>query len=134
MQAATRDFDPDGNALPTTDTSFFFRGKAFIVPEIRVFVGNEPVYVPVGTSLRQLIESSDDIPAAALSPSGDQGGETLPGQDLSAFAGRSRPLRRVHEGADSKAEYRFVNLTTGAAVNGMDVLDLPLVKGDRFDL
>ncbi len=124
LQAATADFDPDGESLPTRGTTFFFRGKAFITPEIQVFVGNEPTYVPVGTTLRQLIESTDDLPAAAQSPSG---------QDLSAFAGRSRPLRRVHEGANSKPEYRFINLTTGTAVGGMDVLDLPLVKGDRFD-
>lgn len=121
LHAATADFDPDGETLPTRGTSFFFRGKAFIVPEIQVFVGKEPVWVPVGTTLRQLIESIDDVPAAAG------------GQDLAAFAGRSRPLRRVHEGTDSKAEYRFIHLTTGAAVGALDVLDLPLVKGDRFD-
>lgn len=123
MLAVTSDFNPDGESLPTKGSNFFFRGKAFIVPEIQVFVAGQAVHVPVGTSLRQLIESSDHVPAAAL-----------PGQDLRAFIGRARPLRLVHEGVDSKAEYRFINATTGAAVNGTDVLDLPLVKGDRFSL
>jgi hypothetical protein len=123
MHAVTKDFDPDGESLPTKGSTFFFRGKALVVPEIQVFVAGHGVYVPIGTTLRQLIESSDHIPAAAL-----------PGQDLRAFAGRSRPLRLVHEGVNSRAEYRFINATTGAAVNGTDVLDLPLVKGDRFDL
>lgn len=121
MLQVTADFNPDGNLLPAIGSSFFFRGKAMILPEIQVYVRNQAVYVPVGTTLRQLVEMYDDVPAAGLS-----------GQNLSAFAGNSRPLRLVHEGQNSKAEYRYINFDNGNSVKGLDALDLPLVKGDRF--
>ena len=101
--------------------SFYFRGKAMVVPEIKVYVSDEAVFVPVGTTIRQLVEQYDDIPRDGLN------------QDLSVFMGKSRPLRRIHEGADSQPEYRFINFSDiekpGSAIN---VLDLPLIKGDRF--
>lgn len=122
METVTRDFNPDGNVLPSVGSSFFFRGKAMVIPEIQVFVGNIPVYVPVGTTLRQLIEMYDEVPAAGMT-----------GQDLTAFAGNTRPLRLVHEGPSSKAEYRFVNVGDGEAVKNLDALDMPLIKGDRFN-
>ena len=80
-------------------TSFFFRGKAVILPEIQVYVGSKPTYVPVGTTIRQLVEMYDDIPSAGLS-----------GKDLRAFSGAARPMRLVHEGVNSEPTYRFINL------------------------
>lgn len=121
MLQVTADFNPDGNLLPAIGSSFFFRGKAMILPEIQVYVRNQAVYVPVGTTLRQLVEMYDDVPSAGLQ-----------GQNLAGFAGNARPLRLVHEGADSKAEYRYINFVNGNSVKGLDALDLPLVKGDRF--
>lgn len=117
----TADFDTNGSALPGKGSSFFFRGQAMIVPEIQVFVGKVAVYVPIGTTLRQLIEMFDSVPAAAL-----------PGQNLTGFGGISRPMRIIHEGLTSQAEYRFINLNATGSGGGYDALDLPLVKGDRF--
>ena len=36
--------------------SFFFRGRAAVIPEICVFVQESPHYVPVGTTVRQILE------------------------------------------------------------------------------
>ncbi len=114
--------DEDAFSAADDRTYFYFRDKATLVPEFQVFVHERPVYVAVGTTLRQLIERYQDIPPAGL-----------PGQDLSPYLGAARPLRLIHEGKDSKPTYVFINLEHyPPASEGSDVLDLPLVKGDRF--
>lgn len=123
MQAATEAFDNHGGGSASTGTSFFFRGRAVVLPEIQIYAGDQPIYVPVGTTLRQLLEMYDDIPPA-----------DLPGQDLRQFAGSARPLRLVHDGVNSEPTYRFINFANSGSVGNMDVLDLPLVKGDRIGL
>ncbi|MEA5464471.1 LamG-like jellyroll fold domain-containing protein [Leptothoe sp. PORK10 BA2] len=80
----------------------YFRGRATVVPEIAIFVQEQPEYVPVGTTLRQLAER--------------YGHASL----------RGRLQRLVHEGVNNAGDYRFVNLGHHAAA-----LDLPLVQGDR---
>ncbi|MEZ4943539.1 MAG: LamG domain-containing protein [Saprospiraceae bacterium] len=117
--------------LPTTiplaadDTgsiiSFFFRDRAMIIPEIQVFVGNRELYVPVGTTLRQLLEKYAGIPAASAAK-----------PDLAAFLGKTRPRRLLHTGPDSTPSYRFLNPGTNNMVKNLDVFDLPLIKGDKF--
>ncbi len=110
-----------GDTQASNSISFFFRGKATIVPEIQVYVSEQPVYVPVGTTIRQLIEMYDYIPEDGLN------------QDLSVFLGKSRPLRRIHEGANNQPEYRFINFpASNDDNNSRNLLDLPLIKGDRF--
>ncbi|WP_020537471.1 LamG domain-containing protein [Lewinella cohaerens] len=121
MIQVTDKFDADANILPDTGASFFFRGKAVITPEIQVFVRDQAIRVPVGTTVRQLIQRFDDIPQAGIGT-----------QDLSNFLKIGKPLRLVHEGVNSTPAYRFVNIQNAQAVNQMDALDLPLVKGDRF--
>jgi hypothetical protein len=44
--------------------STFFRGRVTVVPEILCFIQNSPFYVPVGTTVRQLIEQVAAIPLA----------------------------------------------------------------------
>jgi hypothetical protein len=136
LESATKDLIEKINNNETIENtfdseSFYFRGKAMVVPEIQVYVSEEAVYVPVGTTIRQLVEQYDDVPRDGLN------------QDMSVFMGKSRPMRRIHEGADSQPEYRFINFSdlntdtdttaneeeTDSAIN---VLDLPLIKGDRF--
>ncbi len=107
--------------ITSDSVSFYFRGKAMVVPEIKVFVSDEEIYVPIGTTIRQLVEQYDDIPRDGL------------GQDLNVFMGKSRPMRRIHEGANSQPEYRFINFSDlGETDSTSNVLDLPLIKGDRF--
>lgn len=101
--------------------SFFFRDRATIIPEIQVFVGNRELYVPVGTTLRQLLEKYAGIPAASASK-----------PELAAFLGKTRPRRLLHTGPDSIPSYRFLNPGTTNVVKNQDVFDLPLIKGDKF--
>ncbi len=121
LHAATANFTKNANTPPEPGISFFFRGRTTITPEIQVFVRDQATYVPVGTTLRQLMQRFDDIPQAGIGQ-----------QDLSVFLQAAKPLRLLHEGMNSKPAYRFINLETAAAINNMDVLDLPLIKGDRF--
>lgn len=121
LNAATANFIQNASTPPEPGISFFFRGRTSITPEIQVFVRDQATYVPVGTTLRQLMQRFDDIPPAGIGQ-----------QDLSVFLQAAKPLRLLHEGMNSKPAYRFINLENAAAVNMMDVLDLPLIKGDRF--
>lgn len=100
--------------------SFFFRDRAMITPEIQIFVSDKAVFVPIGTTLRQLAEMYDNVPGAGL------------GQDIAAFTGKSRPLRLIHEGVNSKPEYRFLHFAADTSQSNTDLLDLPVIKGDRY--
>lgn len=102
--------------------SFFFRDKAMIIPEIQVFVANREVYVPVGTTMRQLIETYANIPEASASAE----------PNLDAFLGPDRPRRLFHTGPDSTPAYRFLNLNSNSVAHNRDVFDLPLIKSDKF--
>ncbi|MFG6105482.1 LamG-like jellyroll fold domain-containing protein [Leptothoe sp. EHU-05/26/07-4] len=88
---------------PTNIALVYFRGRATVVPEIAIFVQEQPAYVPVGTTLRQVAERYGQ---AAL---------------------RARPQRLVYEGVENTPDYRFINLG-----NNTNALDLPLLQGDRI--
>lgn len=129
LDAATEDVLRDGE-LDGGGSSFFFRGQAGVTPEIQVFLDGRPVWVPIGTTVRQLVETTDEVPTSPVS--GPDPGRIL----------RSRPLRLIHEGPSSEPHYRFVNLDPdparftgdgdgGGAGGAVDALDLPLIKGDR---
>jgi hypothetical protein len=87
---------------PDNIAVIYFRGRATVVPEIAIFVQEQPEYVPVGTTLRQLQQRYGNV------------------------ALRGRMQRLVHEGVNNTPDYRFVNLG-----NDLAALDLPLVQGDR---
>lgn len=123
LQEATKEVVANGS-ITTSDntTSFYLRGRATIIPEIPVFVGETMVYVSVGTTWRQLLERFTAVPPA------------IDNADLSKYVGRLRPLRLLQRSADSKPTYVFINVpaTNKKNANNQDYLDLPLVKGDRF--
>ena len=121
LAAATEQFLKSG-IVPIGVPVFYFHGKAAVVPEIAVFVREHPVYVSLGTTLRQLLERYSGLSTSAIS-----------GQDMHTFLGNSRPLRIVHEGIENRPSYRFINIAeTEYATDGTDSLDLALIKGDRF--
>ena len=113
-----------GSAPGSLPGSFFFRGRAAVIPEICIFVQEIPQYVPVGTTVRQIVERAGAIPTPGR------------GDDLTAFRGRLRPRRLVHEGVNSEPTYKFIDLKTYRFFSGssLDVFDMPVVKGDRFYL
>lgn len=101
-----------------TDTdvaSFYFRGRATVIPEITVMLQGQPVFVSVGTTLRQLMEQTVSLPATSTR------------QSLLHGTGKPRLSRVVHEGIFNEPSYRFINLPENLTID-----DLPLVKGDRI--
>jgi hypothetical protein len=118
LRAATEELLRDGRVSGDVAVSFFFRGRAAVTPQILVFMREQPVFVPLGATLRQLVERHAGLPA--------------PGQDPRAFLGDARPLRLIHEGMDGKPSYVFINLAEERAGDPLDVLDMPVLKGDRF--
>lgn len=125
MGKATAKYLNNNGELPNTDKSvgFYFRGRATVIPEISVFVNEQPLFVPVGTTVRQLMERYDNIPV-------DQ-----PGQDLVRLQGASRPQRLIHKGVNGIPSYQFINYKEiRQTSSGSNEFDLPVVKGDRFYL
>lgn len=103
LEQATTNFLNSSESFSSDVALVFFRGRATVVPEIAVFVQEQPLYVSMGTTIRQLAERYGQ---AGL---------------------RGRPQRLVHEGVNNAPDYRFVNL--GDLSNA---LDLPLMQGDRI--
>jgi hypothetical protein len=124
LQAATAELQGDGTLTPSDDCiSVYFRGRAAVIPEISVFVQGQPVFVPVGTTLRHVLERYSSVPAA------------LPKQSLSLLTGNPYISRLIHDEVKSKPSYHVVNLEATPTTNSStDIYDLPLVKGDRIVL
>ena len=123
MQTATDNYLTNNGELPNSDGSvgFYFRGRATAIPEISIFLNEQPLHVPVGTTVRQLMEQYDNIPA------------DLPGQNPVRLQGPFRPRRLIHKGINSIPSYQFINYKEiRQASNGLNEFDLPVVKGDRF--
>jgi hypothetical protein len=121
LQAASGQYLSNGRITDPNVAAFYFHGQATVIPEIAVFVQEQPVYVPVGTTIRQVLERFSAIPAAGFL------GEHR-------YQGSLRPRRLVHEGINSTPEYKYIELNHHAGVDNEDEFDLPVVKGDRFYL
>lgn len=123
LETATDLYRKNGS-VQTSETriGFFFRGRVTVIPEIIIFVQEQPLYVSLGTTLRQVAERFTGIPVSALR-----------GQRLQPFQGALRPRRLVHSGVNSSPTYRFIDLDSDLSnAEGNDAYDLPVVQGDRF--
>lgn len=123
MKTATDNYLSNNGELPNTNGAigFYFRGRATVIPEISIFVNEQPIHVPVGTTVRQLMEQYDNIPA-------DQ-----PDQIPARLQGTFRPKRLIHKGVNNMPSYQFINYKEiHKKSSGLDEFDLPVVKGDRF--
>ena len=104
LEEATAEYLDSQTVETAADVSVVhFRGRALVIPEIAIFVQDQPLYVAVGTTLRQLAER------------------------FGTTGLRGRPQRLVHEGIENRAVYRFINLSSSP-----QALDLPVVQGDRL--
>lgn len=135
LETATDQYRRNGTVQPSeTRIGFFFRGRVMVIPEIAIFVQEQPVYVSLGTTLRQVIERFRSIPVSAAAR-----------QNLSGFQGLLRARRLLHAhvpvpveadhsfSIQSSATYRFIELEPYLQyANGTDGYDLPVVQGDRF--
>ncbi len=130
LNEAAQEFITTGQIAATSRrVTFFFRGRALVIPEIQIFLHDQPTYVPIGTSVRQLLENWTDIlPTTTANPNLPASPALLP-----RTQGPPRPQRLSHEGTSNTPTYRFMNLDTDAStVNGTDALDVPVLKGDRY--
>lgn len=64
LETATDLYVKNGDFYGAKGISTFFRGRVVIVPETVCFVQSVPIYVPVGTTVRQLIERFTSLPMA----------------------------------------------------------------------
>lgn len=62
LETATNIYLKNGNFYGASGISTFFRGRVVIVPEILCFMQSTPLYVPVGTTIRQLVERFTSLP------------------------------------------------------------------------
>jgi len=103
-----------------------FFGRAAIIPEIAVVVDGEEVWVPVGTTLRQVLAATRDWTGPDTTPTGRL-------QNL-----MERIIPPFSEGADAGlVQVTFPraqgNFNAGAELRP-SAFDLPLVRGDRISL
>ncbi|MEM8888402.1 MAG: hypothetical protein AAGD28_10515, partial [Bacteroidota bacterium] len=105
----------------TTDRNLL--GRAVIIPEIQIFVNEEVVYVPIGTTLRQILERSISLPSVGLI-----------GNNPDPLHGAYAPRRLVHDGPANSPQYKLIQLGAYQSFGNQDVYDIPLVKGDRIYL
>jgi hypothetical protein len=123
LAAATKAYYTSGNA--GAQLVGYFRGRTVVQPQIPVLVGGaRPLFVPVGTTVRQLLERFAPMPR-------------VPGfvdAGASAALGYQRRSGAVDVSALYAAgSYAPVTLAQGAAdATGADPLELPVLAGDVF--
>jgi hypothetical protein len=130
---ATEEYLSKQTIAPKTDVAaFYFRGRATVIPEIAVLVNGHPVYAPVGTTVRQLL----DRYILTTRPEADKGIERL---RYSRNHGHITRFGRKEYDFPSFPKVFFMDRDpTDLMVfprywNGSDVFAVPVVKGDRLD-
>lgn len=119
--ASTGQLGARGDAAAT-----FFRGRAAITAEIRVLLDGAETWVPVGTTVRQLVER---VTRSPLRGSALRAGDTADGVWMT---------RRLHgvatslEGRSDGAEPVLFAGTPSASAGAADRFDLPLLHGDSI--
>lgn len=103
----------------------FFRGRTYIIPEILIFLNTAPVWVSLGTTLRQLFDQFGYIPhLAGFSPK-------LP---LQRFAPGASLLDRGGDSPHPAPYARVVFESPTVASPVTDAYDLPLLGGDSYSI
>lgn len=109
---------------PTDNSSpilyFFFRGRSVIIPEIMVNLDGTPTYVPLGTTVRNLMDRCINASFAVRNTSTGINNATM------------RVARTWTDGSDnlSYKTVQFNMLSKDAPLTSLDSYNLPLIKGD----
>jgi hypothetical protein len=134
MEAATQQFI-NGQPFPDQVKSGYFRGRAAIVPEISVSLNGVYVFVPIGTTLRQLLTRQTIVPLRAVV----SGQSTLRTGSLTMARSVENVINMPEEIAttyrldrNNTILFDYKDLITYS--NGNDYYDMPLLNGDRISL
>lgn len=101
----------------------FFRGRDVGIPEIKVIISGQQTYVPVGTSVRNLVDmfANWDFNTVPVPPG------------IGAFMNFYRQWGPLQvDSMELVKEVLFQSLPFGTFPQGPDVFDLPVVKGDTL--
>jgi hypothetical protein len=119
-----------------------FRGRDIAVPEIVVYVNGTPVSVPVGSTVRNLVETQSNLLLTPYVTAGPQGGNQgnnpnvyAPVQLLRQFMGIAPPGWGIEQ--TQYYPVAFMNTLDPSQqqyATSPDIYDLPLVKGDMLTL
>jgi hypothetical protein len=131
---ATEDYLSNQTIEPETDVAaFYFRGRATVIPEIALLVNGHPVYVSVGTTVRQLL----DRYILTTRPEADKGIERL---GYSRNHGHTTRFGQKEYDFPSFLQVFFMDRDPSDLMvfprywNGSDAFSFPVVKGDRLDI
>ncbi|NPC49624.1 hypothetical protein D7X99_37025 [Corallococcus sp. AB032C] len=125
LEAATKSYRDNNGNPGAYGVSAYLRGRTVLVPQVQVYVRGAPTYVPLGTTLRHLLDASTFVPPLAMQ---------LPNLN------HQRWLMDYSPYSDTVLQLSFPGFTPvnvwGSNYrvywNGADVLDLPLAKGDAL--
>ncbi len=127
LAKATDDYYRKSSSPVPTNVSIVFRGRVTVIPEIAVFANGAPVFVPVGTTVRQLVSRFIPVPRFA--------DVQFKGMKLKRFV-----LGPTLTSPDSSPFRNFVDVSFTAGdplvAGPANAFDLPLLAGDQciFDL
>jgi|GEM_PF-3172428 len=135
LEAATDHYLQYGNLDGFADTvSAFFRGRAVIFPEIPCTIDGQLLYVPAGTTVRQLLDRYAPTPfAPTLAISGITYQRSIGNlvDDPATFAtpGAAFPAARTNP-----IHFDFSTLGGYTYPEGLDCFDLPVLPGDSLTI
>src|ERR1700690_1262787 len=128
---ALADLDSATNAYyqaqPITKTGVLvssFQGRIIAIPEIAMLLNGTPMYLPVGTSVRQAVSRFTTVPRLA---------GFRPAFDYRRFAADTQYVGDGAEDGYPGDFYRTVDFQSGTQASGpQDAFDLPVLAGDSY--
>jgi hypothetical protein len=131
LEAATRQYLLNRNFNGVSNIVWtFFRGRAVFIPEVACFVDATPVYVAVGTTVRQLTQAYAPLPFGSAATIARFGYRRSIGNLVDAPAQVS-PAYGF--GRSNDVAFAFQSLDTYSYNGGLDCFDLPVLGGDAID-
>ena len=124
LNFATNDYY-QANAITKTGTLVSsFRGRIIAIPEIAMLLNGAPIYVPVGTSVRQALSRFTTVPRLA---------GFRPAFPYRRFAADTQYVGDDMQDAYPEDFYHTVGFQSSTQASGpQDAFDLPVLAGDSY--
>jgi hypothetical protein len=101
-----------------------FRGRDIVVPELLVRLNYQQSFVPVGTTVRNLVDQFVNSSFSTAAPT----------TGFFPFFGLYRQYGQLLDSSYQPSEISFGAVDTTTLTGGQDVFDLPVIKGDALTL